>query len=247
MNDSQPNGQGGIVALRNIALAERAVLRLVNRGPLEPGLAVMCGPSGYGKSVSAAWVTARHRAFYVQADDYWTKKTMLQAICRAMGMMEPKSATIYNMANMIKDELAKSRRILIIDEFDYLVDKNLVESVRSLYEGSKASIMLVGEEALPQKLARWERFHGRILDWFFAEPAGVEDARELARHNCPGVTIEDDLLTHIVKLSKGSVRRVSNNLGRIYSEATANAWQRVDLKIWGDRPLQGSEAPRRGR
>ena len=245
MNESHLNGQGGIVALQNIALAERAVSRLVNRGPTEPGMAVMCGPSGYGKSMSAARITARHRAYYVEADDFWTKKTMLHAISRAMGLAVTKG-TAYELANGIKEELGKSQRILIIDEFDYLIEKNLVEAVRSIYEGSKASILLIGEEALPQKLAKWERFHGRVLDWFFAEPVSLNDARELAKQRCPGIAVNDGLLAHLVEIAEGSVRRVSNNLGLIYMAAASNAWQSVDLKAWDDRKLQRGKAPRRG-
>ena len=245
MNESHLNGQGGILALSNIALVERAVSRLANRGPLEPGLVVFCGYSGFGKSVSAAWVAARRNAYYVQATDFWTKKTMLQAICKAMGL--DIKGTIAELAESISDQLAKSGRILIIDEFDYLVEKNLVEAVRSLYEGSRASILLIGEEQLPQHLKRWERFHGRILDWFFAEPASIEDARALAAQRCPGINVHDDLLTHVLGIAE-STRRVSNNLGLIYIEAVSNAWQDVDLNTWSagsKTTLQGKEPPTR--
>ncbi|WP_207214001.1 hypothetical protein [Solidesulfovibrio carbinolicus] len=56
-------------------------------------------------------------------------------------------------------------RPLIIDEMDHVVERNAVELVRDLYEASRAAILLIGEKALPGKLAQWERFHGRILDW----------------------------------------------------------------------------------
>lgn len=246
---------GAILPLTNIAIAERAVARLLFRGPLDPGLVVFSGPSGFGKSIAAAWIKARHPSYYVQADDFWTKKTMLVAISRAMGLFyyrgkgEDKREywpEINVMADAIKAQLEQSRRILIIDEFDYCVDKNLVEAVRSLYEGSKAAILLIGEEALPQKLEQWERFHGRILDWFMAEPVGLSDARELARAKCTNATVADCLLEHLIKLSGGSTRRVSNNLGTIHDEAADQGWDSVDLATWGARKLQTGKAPRRG-
>lgn len=245
---------GAILPLANIAIAERAVARLLYRGPLDPGLVVFSGPSGFGKSIAAAWVKARHPSYYVQADDFWTKKTMLISICRAMGLLYSRGKgehkreywpEINVMADAIKEQLEQSRRILIIDEFDYVVDKNLVESVRSLYEGSKASILLIGEEVLPQKLEQWERFHGRILDWFMAEPVGISDARELARAKCTA-TIADDLLEHLIRLSGGSTRRVANNLGTIHDEAADQGWSSVDMATWGSRKLQTGKAPRRG-
>lgn len=243
MNEFPTSGQYAIPTLSNIGVAEKAVSRLNNRGPLEPGLVVFCGPSGYGKSMAAALIAARYRAYYVEATKFWTKKTMLQAICVAMGLMV--KGTVSDLAYAITDELSKSRRILIIDEFDFLVEKNLVDEVRSLHDGSKASILLIGEEMLPQRLARWERFHGRILDWFFAARISMEDARALAKQRCSDIAIANDLLEHVIKVSNGSARRVSNNIGLIYQEAVSNAWPHVDLSVWGGRELQTGAAPRR--
>lgn len=236
----------GIAPLANIAVAERAISRALGRGLHQPGLVVMHGPSGYGKSMSAAWVTARNRAYYVQASDFWTKKAMLKDICRALGLQFKPGDTVDEMAKMVVAQLEQSGRPLILDEFDYVVDKNLVEAVRSLYEGSKAAILIIGEEALPQKLKKWERFHGRILDWYPAQPASVEDARELARLYCPHVEVADCLLEKLVDKARGSVRRISTNLETVQEEAMGMAWEKVTLELWGTRPIHTGEPPRRG-
>lgn len=242
----QNNAPAGIAPLANIAVAERAIARALGRGMHQPGLVVMHGPSGWGKSMAAAWVKARNHAYYVQANDYWTKKSMLQDLCRAMGLKVKPSETVYNMALAVQAQLEQSGRPLIIDEFDYAVDKNLVEAVRSIYEGSKAAILLIGEEAMPQKLKAWERFHGRILDWFPAEPCRLPDARELSRLYCPHVEIADDLLEMLVDKTKGSTRRISTNLETIHETALGAGWEKIDLAGWGKRPIQTGEPPRRG-
>lgn len=245
----------GIAPLANIGIAERAFARLNGRGADEPGLVTLHGPSGYGKSTAAAWLAARHKAYYVQADDFWTKKTMLFAISEALGLKYTRGKgdnerayrpDIYTMAEAIKKQLEASNRLLIIDEFDYCVAKGLVESVRSLYEGSKASILLIGEELLPQKLEAWERFHGRMLDWFPAEPAGVDDLKTLAAARCPGLRIADDLMEYLLTIAQGSVRRLGNNLALIGQSAREEGWESVDRARWGDRALQSNKAPRRG-
>jgi len=241
-----PPAPAGIAPLANIAVAERAVSRALGRGLHQPGLVVMHGPSGFGKSMAAAWVAARNRAYYVQANDFWTKKAMLKDICRALGLQFKPGHTVDDMAKMIVAQLEQSGRPLIVDEFDYVVDKNLVEAIRSLYEGSKAAILIIGEEALPQKLKQWERFHGRILDWYPAQPASIEDARELAKLYCPHVKVVDCLLERLVEKAKGSVRRISTNLETIQEEAMGNAWDKVTLELWGARPIHTGEPPRRG-
>jgi hypothetical protein len=240
---------GQIAPLANIGVMEQAIYRLSGRGPNDPGMMVVSGPSGYGKSVAAAWAKARHRAYYLQLDDYVTKKSLLVSLCKVLGLVAggkvPKGAT-WQLIDIVAAELHASRRPLIIDEFDFIVDKAMVMAVFSLYEKSRASIILVGEEAMPAKLARWEKFDGRVLDTLYAEAVGLEDARILARHKHPDFPIADDLLAHLVSLAKGSVRRVNNNLGIIHGTAMGEGWEACDLATWGDRPLQVAGVKRRG-
>jgi len=237
---------GGIAPLANIAIAERAIARALGRGAHLPGLVVMHGPSGYGKSLAASWVTARNNAYYLQLDDFCrSRKVLLKRMGKAVGIELRKSMTVDEMADAVISQLENSHRPLIMDEADYLVTFKLVDAVRSLYEGSKAAILLIGEEALPQKLKDWERFHGRILDWYPAQPVSLSDARELAKLYCPGRQVADDLLDSLVKLAKGSVRRVSTNLETIYEEALAKGWPEIDLATWGNRPIHTGEPPRR--
>jgi hypothetical protein len=69
------------------------------------------------------------------------------------------------MMELATSELAKSGRPLIIDEFDHLMKGDKVELIRDLYEGSQGTFLIIGEEMLARKLEKWERFHGRILNW----------------------------------------------------------------------------------
>ena len=53
------------------------------------------------------------------------------------------------------------------------------------------------------------------------------------------------LISHLAKLSGGSVRRVAVNLAAIYEAASVEGWAGVDRTTWGDRPIYTGEAPRR--
>lgn len=235
----------GTAPLANIAVAERAIARALGRGLHQPGLVVMHGPSGYGKSMAAAWVTSRNRAYYVQASDFWTKKAMLKDICRALGLGFKPGDTVDEMAKAVSQQLEQSGRPLILDEFDFVVEKNLVMSIFSIYEGSKAAILIIGEEALPNKLKAWEKFHNRILDWYPAEPGSLPDARELARLYCPHIDVKDDLLEHLLVKTKNNVRRISTNLETIQETAQEMGWVTVDKADWGNRAIHTGEPTRR--
>lgn len=238
------SGLGQIAPLANIGVMENALERLKTRQPGDPGMFVICGHSGLGKSMAAAWAKARHRAYYMQLDDYVNRKGFLVDLHRVIGMEIPKG-TAKDLLDSAAAQLAAARRTLILDEFDFIVDKEMVMAVFSLYEKSRANIILIGEEKLPSKLARWEKFDGRVLDTLFAEPVSLDDARTLAQHKYPQFAFSDDLLQHLVDIANRSVRRVNNNLGIIFNEGMTLGWDGCDLATWGKRPLQQSGVKRR--
>ncbi|MCO8326840.1 ATP-binding protein [Burkholderia cenocepacia] len=234
---------GGVAQITNLNLCNIAIERAVSRSANLPGLVCFYGPSGYGKSMAANFVANERRAYYVQAKSVWTKKHFLKAVLFEMGIKP--AGTIPEMADQVAEELASSGRPLIIDEMDHLVDRNAVELVRDLYESSQATILMIGEEALPAKLKKWERMHGRVMAWVPAQPVTIDDARKLASLYSRHVNVADDLLTRLVELSHGSVRRVCVNLERIQEESLKAGKDAIDLAQWGKRELYTGEAPKR--
>jgi len=232
-----------LAPLTNVALCAVALERAMGRAQHLPGMVVFYGPSGWGKSVAAAYAANLQRGYCVQAKSTWTKKAFLVSILSEMGVAPAR--TIYEMADQVAEQLALSRRPLIVDETDHIVDRNLIELVRDIYEGSNAAIMMIGEEQLPTKLRRWERVHGRIIDFVAAQPANAEDARHLRDFYALRVDIADDLLEHIHAQAHGSVRRICVNLSRVEEEALRGGKKRVDLAWWADRPLFTGEPPKR--
>lgn len=233
--------RAGAAPLRNISVLDALLMRAINREAHLPGIVTFSGPSGFGKSTAVGFVAAQHQAVYVEVRSVWTKKAFLEAVLKQMGIKA--GPTIAAMADQVSEELALSQRPLMLDEGDNLIERNLVELVRDLYEQSKAPVVLIGEELLPQKLKRWERFHGRVMDWAQALPADAHDANILARHYLPGITIKDDLIERLVREANGSVRRIVTNLDRIAYEARAEEWAEVGLKEWGKRALHTSVPP----
>lgn len=233
-----------IAPIANLDLVAVVMEKLVNRQDGLPGFAVYYGPSGWGKTTATVAVANRSRAYYVQMRSAWNRKTLLEKILFEMGIKP--TGTIPDLLDQISEQLAASRRPLILDEFDYAASKDgMIELVRDIYEGSQSSLLLVGEEMLPNKLKRHERFHGRVLSWLPAAPVSLDDARKLAAIYCPDITLADDLLSHLVTLSHGSVRRVSVNLVNVYDAALIEGWDQVDRSAWGDRPLYTGDAPKR--
>ena len=241
--------------IQNLTLVRTALESLTDRRGGLPGLGVLYGPAGYGKTTALVAVANQTRAYYVQMRSAWNRKSLFQKILVEMGIPTTaptkkkdavgRALTITEMLDAICSQLAASRRPLMIDEFDHCtIGDGMVELVRDIYEGSQTPLILSGEELLPRKLARWERFHSRVLAWVPAAPVSLQDARELAPIYCD-TPCADDFLKLLVDNADGSVRRVSVNLARAGEIAAAEGWRKIDSATWGDIPLYTGEAPSR--
>lgn len=234
------NSHPTVAPLTNVALVLAALERAKTRARGLPGILVLHGPSGWGKSTAAAYAATRTRAYYVAMQSVWTRRSFLLACAREMGLA-PRN-TLPEIAEQISEQLALSERPLIIDEADVLAERDGGAGViKDLYESTLGTLLLIGEERLPQRLQRWERLHGRVLEWIGAEAVTLADARALTRIYAPGISVADDLLATLVKRSKGSVRRVAVNLDGIRHEARKQGWGSVDAATWGDRPVYTGE------
>ena len=233
-----------VAQIHNLSLVRTAAERLNGRTAGLPGMAALYGPAGYGKTTAALAIANENRSYFVQVRSAWSRKALMEKILLEMGAKP--HGTIPQMLDAVCTQLASSGRMLMLDEFDHVLRADsMVELVRDIYEGSQATLLLLGEEMLPQKLKKWERFHSRILSWIPAQPVSLADARTLAPIYCPDISVADDLLDHLVKQASGSVRRVSVNLAAISETAAVEGWGSVSMADWGKRPVYTGEAPRR--
>ncbi|SNT07045.1 AAA family ATPase [Pseudomonas segetis] len=230
-----------IVPLTNIGLLSAAVDRALQRPIGLPGLVVMYGPSGLGKSVSAAHTANQHRAYYVECRDTWSKKAFLLAILREMAITPAR--TLSEMVDQVAEQLSLSGRPLIVDDVQYLLDKSVANILTDLYNASLGTIILIGEERVPSTLGKLERLHNRVLEWVPAQPATLDDVQQLARSVYPSQHMADDLLDDLRKATRGCLRRIAVNLHRVHSESQALCLDAIDLATWGNRGWFTGQAP----
>lgn len=242
LNTIQPGAPRRDALLKNMTRLAELVEAATTAPPTLPRLGCFSGWSGYSKSFAAAYAAAQYQAFYVEANEFWTRRVMLKSLCHALGLGAIKAPT-DELALRVGERLVSSNRALIIDEFDIVVDRGLVGVVRSLHKMTKAPIVMIGEEGLPNKLVPTERFHNLIGFWDQAQPCDLDDARALAGLYCRGIEVADDLLADCNTAIGGSARRLSANLNEMRRVAIGEGWRRIDLAAWGDRAWITGEAP----
>ena len=235
-----------LAPLRNVAAMMGLVQRLRDRGAHMPGLGVVHGFSGYGKTYAAIFAQNKTGGPRVEIGHSWTQKAFVSAILRELGVREPRGTVAILMEDAIRRLAQPGHPPLFIDEADKLVDKGMIELVREMHEASQAPIVLIGEEALPAKLERIERVHNRVLDWVAAQPCDLDDTRKLARLFCPALVIDDAVLAAMQRACDGRARRIVTNLFRLREFAATRALDAISITTEMPAFYTGSAPTRRG-
>lgn len=233
-----------IAPLRNVLLMRRMMEHLVNRSPNLPGIGVLYGRAGLGKSNACAYSASAYRAIYVELRDHFTRKVLLLEILREMAIKPAR--TTSELFDQVCEELTRSRRPLILDMGDYLIKRHLVDIVLDIYEGSGAAVAIVGEEGFAAALKRAsERVYDRVLEWLPAEPADLDDARKLAKLYSPDVAIADELLAAILEKSARIARRIAVNIEYARQAAKRAGKRTIGPDDFDPKSFHTGEAPAR--
>lgn len=237
-----------LAPLKNVAAMRGLAERLLDRGAHMPGLGVVHGYSGYGKTYAAIYVQNRIGGPRVEIGDSWNRKTFVRAILRELGLRDPRGTVAEMVEQIIERMAAPGHPPLFIDEADRLVDKKMIELVREIHEGAQVPVILIGEEDLPKKLMATERVHNRVLDWVTAQPCDGEDTRKLVELFVPQLRLSDGLVEAIRRASEGRARRIVTNLNRIGEFAAVRGLSELDETAYsagfftGQPPLRGRAA-----
>jgi DNA transposition AAA+ family ATPase len=230
-----------IVLVKNVARLSDAGEALVRRAPGMPGMGLVHGETGYGKTTAISWYANRSKAVYVRAWATWTPAAMMDAILRELGRAARGSCA--QMMRDIIEALALSNRPLFVDEADYVIDsKRMCESLRDIHDMATVPVVLVGMGGIDQRLSHRKQLTGRVMQDVHFEPLDLEDAELLARELCD-VDVKHDLVAQLHKDARGSTRLVVVGLARIEQSAKSRGLSAIGLGEWGKRQLFTGEAP----
>ena len=209
------SGGGVIAPTSNIGLVHTLMDTLMTRASGLPGIGAFYGRSGLGKSFGASYAghPSGFNGVYVSCRSFETKKSMAEQICKALGLTA--RGNIPDIVGGIVEALALSGRALIVDEVDFIVESRTLELIRDIHDASGAAVLLIGEEHLPTKLKRHERFDNRVLVWQPATGCTAGDFDLLARQYAPLLAIAPDLKKRVLADTHGITRRVVVNLENI--------------------------------
>ena len=224
-----------IAPVKNVRALGEAGRALSERPEGLPGMGIVWGPTGAGKTTGAAWFRNRVDGAYVRAYAVWTPAAMLGAIIHELGGVAARSCA--RTLDDIIDRLGNRPRPLIIDEADYLISSGrMLETLRDLHDATTAPVVLIGMDGIQRAIQGRRQLTGRITQWLHFRPADLDDAHVL-RETLSEVGPDDALLARLHGAAKGSVRLITAALSRIEAFGKARGLSEVSADVWGDEPF----------
>lgn len=142
-----------------------------------PKLALVYGEHGLGKSQAIQWWADKNDSVYVRANQGMTSRWLLSEIAEELGE-EPFWHT-QETFTLIENNLRQNPKMIIVDEIDYLMEKNTVETLRDLHDKTSCPIVLVGMGAADKKLARYPHLCDRLYKTLRFEHFDFDDIKEI--------------------------------------------------------------------
>ena len=223
---------------KNVKKFLAGVDNLMRRQKTIPGMMLVFGEPGTGKTRTALWWkiqngNGENRIPYVRATRVITPRALLEQILYELG--ETPMWKTSQILQQIKDHLLLNPRPIIVDEVDYLCRDGFVEVLRDIHDLTDVPIIMIGMAEADKKLMRFRHLYDRISVIVPFKLLDLEDVKSLAQQMLD-IKIEDDLLKHITEQSRGKLRRIITMFYKIERIAKANKVKVMNLSLFkGDR------------
>lgn len=222
-----------IVPVGNVLRATEACRALLARAAGMPGMGLVYGQSGLGKTTAVAWLATRENGVYVRARATSTPTSLLDTIGKELNLALKQRVDLK--VDAIVEKLAITGRPLFIDEADYVVGKDgenrLANTVRDLHDLATVPVVLIGMAGIDRRIALSPQLAGRMAQWVEFKHCTDADAQKLADELCE-VAVAGDLVRALSERAGGSVRNVTVGLAKIEQQARKRGLAQIALADW---------------
>ncbi|MGH1416867.1 MAG: AAA family ATPase [Pelagimonas sp.] len=232
-----------IAQLRNVSALTTLVEKLISAPIGQERMGCFYGPSGWGKTTSVSAAELIYGVIAIEVIENTSKLDVLRQIQEPLGITS--RSDVPSRVRAVAKYMRETDRPLIIDDAQYLVKRKMIGIARDIYKsaGGMVPVILVGEEQLPQALTTIENLYNLVVDWVPAQPCELDDAHRIAEIYAEGIEIAPDLMGEIVVKADGSIRRVSNMLGKAREMARTKGQAYLSMEDWGDTPFFDGQPP----
>jgi len=194
------------IETQNVINFQKGIEKLLKRDRLQPGLLVVEGKSGRGKSMAADNYYSVNDGVFFRVWEDMSQHAFLQELAFETFGTRPRGSHVCK--RMIIESLLGGSKVIIVDEADRLALGRL-EDLRDINEASGAAIVLIGEEGLLGKLNSKERIYSRVASVVKFEAVKKDEVITYVRR-AADLKISQEAASILAKKSNGSFRMIHN-------------------------------------
>lgn len=216
------------VETQNVTALVSTAHALRDRDAGVPGLGLIHGPRGLGKTRTAVWYAARFEAIYLRSKSLWNPSWFLEELALEMGVVPKKSKK--DLFGDVQNALKERPRLTIIDEIN-LPPTICLECIRDLHDITDAPFLMIGHEGIIQRLKRLGPFWDRFLYVTEFKALALKDLQSFASA-CLDVPAEDEALEKVLSGTGGNFRKSIVALKGMENQARLNGLQSITADLW---------------
>lgn len=189
-----------------------------------PKLALVYGDHGLGKSQTIQWWADKNDSAYVRATQGMTSRWLLTEIAEELG--EDPFWHTQDTFTLIEKHLRQNPKIIIVDEIDYLIEKQTVETLRDLHDKTGCPIVLVGMGAADKKLARYPHLCDRLYKTLKFEQFNTDDISDILSQ-LTDLCFTDDAIEYLATRTN-QFRQLVKLINKIEKLSQTNGFDEID-------------------
>ena len=162
------------VKTKNVKQLISMMNRLREREDGVPGMGLIYGEPGLGKTYAITWWAAQNDAILIRSANLMSARWLLEEMVEELG--EIPYNKFSDIFNQVVAQLIKTPRTIIVDETDYLtIDSRAVETLRDIHDKTNVPIVLVGMSNAKSRIKRFKHLYDRLSEIVQFKPFSKSD------------------------------------------------------------------------
>ena len=199
---------------------------LQNRAEGVPGMGLVYGEPGLGKTQAIKWWAFKNDAILIRCNQMMSARWLLKEILDYMSEIKPYS--ISDSFDEVIRNLIRTPRVLIVDEVDYLtMDKNKsIEILRDIHDKTNIPVVLVGMTNAHSRLKKFSHLYDRLSEIVKFERFSKADIKTIVKE-LSEIELTDCAIKYIYS-NLNRFRQIVKVINKAETIAKANGLSSID-------------------
>ena len=198
---------------------------LQNRAEGVPGMGLVYGEPGLGKTQAIKWWAFKNDAILIRCNQMMSARWLRKEILDYMSEIKP--YTVSELFNEVIRNLILTPKVLIVDEIDYLtIDSKAVEILRDIHDKTNIPVVLVGMTSANSRLKKFSHLYDRFSEIVKFERFSKSDIKTIVKE-LSEIELTDCAIKYIYS-NLNRFRQIVKVINKAETIAKANGLSSID-------------------